>query len=418
MKKMRLAALLMCLALLMSGCSAGDDAVIVAVNGETVTKAVINQQIDNEISYNQQMNSLYMAYYGVNMGLPTDRLTVAEDVINTNINQLVATQKARELGLDQLTAEETEQVNTAALAAYEDQISQIIASLYADLDETEARQKAVEYAVQYDITEENFIQNQTHNTVMDKLAEYIIKDITVSQAEVDEQLAQKTEEQKATFTEDPNLFGDALNVGDPVYYAPAGYRLVKHIVLIFSDEDQAVITEKQDALTAAAAAVGSAEEENKAALQAEMDAAQADLDAAEAAAMENLRVKAEEIHAQAIAEGADFDALMAQYSVDTTAPKNGYAIRDGYVNFSEVFQNAAMGLEKAGDVSELVETEYGFHIIQYAADVEEGPYEAEAARASLEQSLLYSAQQSHFNEVMTGYVNEAHIKTYPNRLNN
>ena len=108
---------------------------------------------------------------------------------------------------------------------------------------------------------------------------------------------------------------------------------------------------------------------------------------------------------------------MAQHSVDTTAPKNGYAIRDGYTNFSDVFQKAAMGLEQVGDVT-LLETEYGFHIIQYAGDVEEGPYEQEAARASLEQSLLFSAQQAHFAEVMTEWVDGAFIKTYPNRLHN
>lgn len=417
MKKMRLAALLVCLIMLMSGCSAGDDAVVLAVNGETMTKAEINLQIDNQISYNQQMNALYTAYYGINMELPTDRLTVADEVLNSNINQMVAIQKAKELSLDQLTEEELEQVKTTAKATYEDQLSQIISSLYADQEEAQARENAVAYAAQYDITEENFIQNQTHNVIIDKLADYVVKDVAVSAAEVDEQLNQKTEEQKASFTADPNLFGDAVNVGNTVYYAPAGYRLVKHIVLIFSDEDQAVIAEKQNLLASAAGLVGTADEENKAARQAEMDAAQADLDAAEAAALENLRGKAEEIYAQATAEGADFDALMAQHSVDTTAPKNGYAIRDGYTNFSDVFQKAAMGLEQVGDVT-LLETEYGFHIIQYAGDVEEGPYEQEAARASLEQSLLFSAQQAHFAEVMTEWVDGAFIKTYPNRLHN
>lgn len=415
MKKMRLLALLLAL-MLLAGCAAKDTAVIVDVNGETVNKAAITLQIDNEIAYNEQMNAMYMAYYGVNANLPTDRDQVAEQVITSNVNQLVAMQKAKELGLDQLTAEEAEETALYAKEAYEQQIANVIENMYADLSEEEAREKAVEYAAKYDVTEEIFIKSQTHNTIINKLTDYVIKDATVTDEEVTEQLNQKIEEEKAACQEDPNAFGDALNTGSMAYYAPAGYRLIKHIVLTYSEEDQADITEKQDLLISAAAQVGTASEADKPALQEAMDAAQADLDAAKAAAVAKVKPLAEEIYAKALAEDADFDALMAEYSVDTAAPKNGYAIREGYTNFAEDFYNAAMAMENVGDIAPLVETDYGFHIIQYVANVAEGPYEIEAAHAALTAQLLSEKQKNIFNDQMTAWIAEAAIKTYPERL--
>lgn len=426
MKKMRIFALMLAVVMLTSGCSlivkdeAADAAlVIVDVNGETVDKATINQQIDDEIGYNEQMNQLYMSYYGFDAGYSTDRAEVGKDVIRRNINRLVALQKAKELGLDQLTEEEATQAKEAALANYETQISDISATIFATLSAEDARPKAVEYAKDFDITEEIYTATEIQNKVFDKLMEYVVQDITVADDVVEENLNKMVEADKGMFETSPSYFGDYFNQNmGRVYYAPAGYRFVKHILISYNDEDQALIDEKLNAVTSAYMALNNAAEgADTAALQADVDAAQAAFDDARAKAAANIQPTLDEVYALATAEDADFDALIAQYGTDPGQGPKGYVVCEGYEGFVQGFTDAAMALENPGDVSEPVGTDFGYHILQYVGDIPEGAFDIEAAREEMKESLLSEAQQTHFGNQLDAWISEADVKTYENRLN-
>lgn len=76
------------------------------------------------------------------------------------------------------------------------------------------------------------------------------------------------------------------------------------------------------------------------------------------------RIKIDEIY-QKLKEGADFAALAKQFSDDTGSSRKGGllpAFNAGKMVAS--FENAAFGLEKDGDISEPVKTDFGWHIIQ------------------------------------------------------
>ena len=83
----------------------------------------------------------------------------------------------------------------------------------------------------------------------------------------------------------------------------------------------------------------------------------------------------------------------------------------------EPFVTGAMALENVGDISEPVESTYGYHIIQYVGDVEEGPVDLETVRASIESSLLSAKQDETTTATMAQYVSEANVKTYADRMN-
>ncbi len=73
--------------------------------------------------------------------------------------------------------------------------------------------------------------------------------------------------------------------------------------------------------------------------------------------------KAKEVYAR-LQEGEDFDALMHAYSGDPGLESNpdGYEVMRG-IGFAPAFEEAAFTLE-VGEFSEIIETEFGYHIIK------------------------------------------------------
>jgi len=73
------------------------------------------------------------------------------------------------------------------------------------------------------------------------------------------------------------------------------------------------------------------------------------------------RALAEEVLAE-IKNGADFKQLAAEYNEDPGLADDGYMVSK-YTPFVKPFLNAALDL-KVGEVTDLVETSYGYHIIK------------------------------------------------------
>ena len=113
-------------------------------------------------------------------------------------------------------------------------------------------------------------------------------------------------------------------------YAPTDKATVKHILIKTESDD-------------AAAAEGEGEGES-----------------AEAAPAEDKRAKAESVLSRA-KSGEDFDALVKEFNEDTGATDAGYTFGPG--EMMPAFEEAAFKL-KLNDISDLVETSYGYHIIK------------------------------------------------------
>ncbi len=448
MQKKSLLALLLALTVLLSGCAlvtvdtAKDNArVIVDVNGETVNKAVIHAAVDNQVSTYEYYNQLYSAYYGISDLYSTDEATITAEVIDAYVNQLVSQQKAKELGLYEMTEEEQAEVDANGKTNYDSFIQSVVSTYIpgSTLEGDELTAAAEKYVAEHAVatvdgrsTLADFVAAAADEKALQKLNDYIIKDVAVTDEEIQADFDAKVESDKASYEADLNAYGTAVNNGSTVYYAPAGYRMVKHILVKVSDEDSAATTEKQTALTTAQTALtdaqaaldAAAEDADKTALQTAVDDAQkavddaqAAYDEAQAAGMANAKAKADEIYAQLTAEGADFETLLADNNGDPGQPAAGYAICEGFTSFVESFTNAAMALENVGDVSEPVESTYGYHIIKYVSAVEEGPVDLETVKDSVSSALLTTKQNEALTAAIAQYVSEANVKTYPERMN-
>lgn len=441
MRKKCILALMLAAMLVLSGCAlvtvdeAADSArVILDVDGETVNKAVFHNMVEYQLYQNQQMNSYYQML-GLTGSFSTDENTVAQEVLASYTNSLVAKHKAAELGFDQMTEEENQEIQETAEKNYEELLTEIKDHYLADsasLDEAELRQKAMEYANENGMsTLENYLDSAKIEKSVEKLRADTVKDVTYTQEELQAKLDEEAAANKTTFESNPDYYGYYLNNGTPVYYNAPGYRMVKQVLVKFTEEDNTALTEKNTELSQAKTALNdaqsalteAAEDADKTALQAAVDEAQAKLDEVQAAydalketAYANIQAKADEIYQKAIAEGADFDALVAEFNEDTGMPAAGYAVREGYSFFVTSFVDAAMALEKVGDVSEPVKSDYGFHIIQYSADITEGTVALETVSDTLGAELLSEKQDQAYADALAAWVSEAKVESHLEKL--
>lgn len=115
--------------------------------------------------------------------------------------------------------------------------------------------------------------------------------------------------------------------------------------------------------------------------------------------------------------GEDFEALLAEYNTDPGMENEAYA--DGYLvgtgaNFVESFLSASLALENDGDVSNPVQSDYGWHIIKRVSTepAHEIAYEdiKESANAYFEAAYL----TQYYQDIVDGWVaDETLVTRYP-----
>ncbi len=458
MKKQTLLAVLIAAVLLLSGCSlntvdtAADNAqTILSVGGRSMDKGTVASYVANVQSMYTQYNQLY-SQYGMSGAYDTDPSSILTELLDSYTNEFVLLNKAEELKLDEaLTAEELEEINAEAQKNYDSMIDSVAANyITSGAAGDELRKEAAAYAESHGMTTlDEFVTMARESKLLEKIEEYAKKDVTVTDADLQAKLDELVEAAKASYETDPAAYGTAVNNGTTVYYAPAGYRYIKHILINFTEEGSAAVTaaltEKTTAQTAADAAAsaladaqaaldGAAEDADKTALQTALDEAKtaadaanetlntaaAAYDAAAAAAQAEIQARADEVYAKVTAEGADFDALMAEYGEDPgmqaePAKTNGYAVCAS-TSFVPEFLDAAMALENVGDVSGEVVSSYGIHVIKYAGEIAEGAVALDTVRDTLTETVKAEKETAAYDAALAAWKEAADVKTYPERM--
>ena len=294
-------------------------------------------------------------------------------------------------------------------------------------------------------TRDELLTYETESTVLEKVYDEAVKDVTVSEEELQEAYNTHVESAMTTYGNSPSSYGTDVQNGSTIYYVPAGYRYVKHILIEFTDEDsdtisdlESQISEKQTELTTAqnsltdlgedASADDEATAQNRATLTETVDTCTteiADLETqladAKEAAYAAIQPTVDEV-LEKIAAGEDFDALIEQYGQDpgmesSPAKEDGYPVSADSTNWVTEFRDAAMALANVGDVSEPVRSDYGIHIIKYVSDAVEGEVGLDAVRDALESEVLTQKQDEAYNAAVEAWVEEADAKIYKDRLN-
>ena len=459
MRKKALLAMLLVMSLALSGCAliqkdAAVDAAteILRLGDQVYTKEQVMARVQSELETAALYNQLY---YGQTLDITDSSIiSQAQDyVVEALEEEMVLEAKTKELGLDQLTEEEEAKAKEDAQADYDSELSYVKSYDLKDsgLEGEELDKAAEEHLTAEGTTLEKFLESARESIVSDKLRNYAIKDVTVTDEEVQAEYDSKVASAKETYGENANSYTSAVNNGSTVYYAPAGVRRVKQILTSFKDEDSTAISAANTAIseantniTAANNKISSYQEvidseeasaEDKATAQTDLEAAQAELTAAQTALEEAQKTLSEATETafanidadtdailEELANGADWDTLMAEKNSDpgmksgVTAEK-GYAVSADMTSFDSAFVEAAMALEKIGDYSGKIRgTSYGYYIIKYVSDEPEGAIPLDSVKDTIHDDLLDTKQDETYEAAVDEWVKAANVKIDRNAL--
>lgn len=128
----------------------------------------------------------------------------------------------------------------------------------------------------------------------------------------------------------------------------------------------------------------------------------------EEADIEDARQRAEALR-QELIDGADFAALAQEWSEGPSAPRGGDLGTFGRGQMVAPFEEVAFALE-VGEISEIVQTQFGFHVIQVTERIEGGVSPLEDVTADIRQYLNQRKREEALQSFIDGLREEAEVE--------
>lgn len=383
-----LLALLLCLGAF-AGCKKQE-------NGGVIAKVE-----GREISFNDFLDTLdyYVYYLSIDASSASSKESVmqlAQQILDSMVLSEVVYAKGEELGYYDFSEEERAKIEedvAAQMSAGRESIEASVKEQNPDLSEADLETKINLEMVNQGYIEEDFRSYYEDSLVYDKVFAHFTDDISVQDQEVREEYDRLVEEAKAGYADGTASFeNDALS-GGAIYYTPAGYRRVKHILIGFDTETSNKLSELYSADDQAA------------------------YDAYLQEALAGIKSKAEDVRSKINADGSNFADLMSEYSEDPGAAyyPDGYVVGQENSTYYEDFVTGVFALKNVGDVSALVSSPSGYHIIRLEEILPEGPAKYEDVQATISASLLETRKSDAFFELCETWRDEMKVKTYPEK---
>ena len=315
-------------------------------------------------------NSAYASYYGYPLNTAEEVEAFQDYLLDSLIATEMTAYQARNSGIV-LTEEEEAEAQATAQESYDSTYQSFVdaAEESGSTDVNAYAQKLFTDALVQNGTTVNKLKQELladaeDALLVEKHKEALIADAGLSAQELKTRYDEELASQEALFSETPSMYftyetNSLYGYSAMPLYVPEGLFYVKHILV----EDEATASQVLDKINA----------------------------------------------------GEDFDTLLAEYGTDPGMEDNeeGYVVGQG-ASFVEPFLNAALALEKEGDVSDPVESEYGYHIIKRLADLPAGPRPYEEVQEAFDSYIQTSVQEEYYNGVVEGWMEDAGLITrYP-----
>ena len=331
--------LILILLITASGCSKADgtDPVIIKYGDKAVDKNDVTRKMN---SYLIKEN---MSIEDLSEGPDQEIWTrFKNDILFELAFRQIALEKAADLGLNDLTPDET----AAVEKQYESGIATAESALFPgeipDKYSRDYKKKITDYFNLLGYTYADYKDELKEDLIAGKVKEYYTKDITVSEEKVKEKYDFELDVQTKNVQADPASAEQQLFGSIRLYY-PEGYMYVKHILISF------------DSASSGSAAV------------AYTDGRMSEYNEIVKKAMASVQSRVDEIMKK-LDGGADFDALMAEYSQDTVMNGEPYKTSGTLVGpYTDIamkeYVDALSTLDRAGEYTQPVPTFMGCYII-------------------------------------------------------
>lgn len=260
-----------------------DAQVIVEYDGGVVF-------LDDILEQYAGVDSQFSSYYGVSLADYGYDTVYKQLIAETLLQDAVLEAKATELGLDQLDDETMAGLTEEAAANFESYVTSVWDYFASDdLTDEEIREDCVAYLESMGYTEDALLESLIDNYVSEQLYNYITADVTVTEEDIQAAFDELVAEQEASFADD-STYNTSRNNGDTIVWNPEGYRMVRHVLIKFTDDQATRYSELQDTLDT---------------LNEELEALQTAAEEAAAATDESTTEATDETAAEATAEATD-----------------------------------------------------------------------------------------------------------------
>lgn len=398
----KIASIILCVAVVASlaGCSMisvdseKDANQVVAVVGDTqILKKEFTEEFTNQ-----------MSYYGYDESYITDSAnketvdSMKKSILDQMVSEEAAYQYAIANGMDLTDAEKQEVQDNlnSTIETYKESIrtgveEEAAADPSINVEEEVAKREQEQLAVYQD---PSYVEGTIRYEVLQKFQDSITSTVTVTEADARERFDAEVGNQQ-NMLDNITMYELNISMGNTAYVFPEGTKAVKNLlIMIPSDKQTEIATYRSNG-----------------------DDAQADTVLQEELA--KIKSKADEVLAK-VAAGDDFDALLEEYGEDTgmtqePAKTKGYYVYPGDTNYVQSFVDAALALQNVGDTSDLVASDYGYHILKLIA-IPDQVVPFDDIKEDLIASLQSDAEQSAILQKEKELVDAAKAKVYYDRL--
>ena len=418
----RILAILMALAMLLSVSAVFAEAEEAAAEPVSVPDTLLVTVLGQEIRENNEKLQSYLSDMLSSAGSSDEKTLHIARMISMSYMLQEAMLSEKLASIDPAEAEAARQ---KAKEDWENVISQFMAQMSGITDEsseedkTAARADVLNYIeTNYGYTEDKFIADQLYGTVYNMIIDELKAsrtDLTATDEEIQAAYDDTVKEEMEYFGNDVAMYEMYQNYYGPFHYIPEGYRGITHILLKVDQElldkwtDLSARLEESRENNETTGEDDDAEPSEETAEPAETEEPVTEemVEAARQAILDSQREILDEIKSR-LEKGDSFESLIAEFGTDTGMQnednlKNGYSIHPDSILYDSNFTRAAAALEKVGDISDPVISQFGIHILYYLRDIPAGPLEMsddekESLRSEIETERISLAFSEYYDQ--------------------
>lgn len=378
-------------------CSGNDSRVVIAkIDNEKIFKSQFNIFWQNvKEQYNITEEVMADEQYSENI------TNLRNNVLNSIVDQHIVQIELESLGFYDLSEAEHNTAITSKDSVIEQALSskqeEMMAELDADYTEKDLAKIITKYTqIVYDelgMNEKELIEYYIDDMVLQNAKRELVN-IIISDADIAELYDEYIERDKELFEDDYTAYEYlTMQSGYLSYYIPSGIRNVRHILIKFDDDTVSEIKELRST------------DEKKA-------------DELVAKSLLTIQDKADEALAFLRDASITMDEAIDEYNDDPgmNANSDGYAIAKDSTAFMPAFTAGGMSLDKVGDISDLVVTDYGYHIIEYYSDFPAGAVELDSVYSTLFEELTAQRNQEAWYEQIKTWSQKYEIEFFYEKL--